>query len=191
MGDICFQKGIAYNACTCHSYVREKWGFSGENSRKIRISNTEHEFRRPKPQTTKAILMEKEVKSFLDSVVAKNTRKTYIRGLELLEEHMEKTISEIIDERREDFKSDDVTHRRRLDRMHAETLLRFSPACLAASTTSRSRYRQVDSCSPSCHLTPCGSMRAGLFIAPSGKGRGGGMSAHGLGLNFDLFSHYV
>ncbi len=88
--------------------------------------------------------MEKEVKSFLDSVVAKNTRKTYIRGLELLEEHMEKTISEIIDERREDFKSDDVTHRRRLDRMHAETLLRFSPACLAASTTSRSRYRQVD-----------------------------------------------
>ena len=60
--------------------------------------------------------MQKEVKSFIDSVVAKNTRKTYIRALELLEEYMGKTISEIIDERREDFKSDDITLRRRLDR---------------------------------------------------------------------------
>ena len=89
---------------------------AGETPNRKRISNTEQEFIRPKPQKTKAILMEKEVRSFIDSVVAENTRKTYIRGLELLEEYMGKTISEIIDERREDFKSDDVTHRRRLDR---------------------------------------------------------------------------
>ena len=94
----------------------KKGGFAGENSRKIRISSIEPAFITPKSPQTKAILMQKEVESFIDSVVAENTRKTYIRGLELLEEYMGKIISEIIDERREDFKSDDVTHRRRLDR---------------------------------------------------------------------------
>jgi len=60
--------------------------------------------------------MEKEVKVFLDSVLAKNTRKTYIRALEIFEKYTEQTISEIIKQRREDFRSDDITLRRRLDR---------------------------------------------------------------------------
>jgi len=82
----------------------------------MRISNTEHEFIRPKLQNTKAILMEKEVKVFLDSVLAENTRKTYIRALEIFEEYTGQTISEIIKQRREDFRKDDITLRRRLDR---------------------------------------------------------------------------
>ena len=60
--------------------------------------------------------MEKEVKVFLDSVLAKNTRKTYIRALEIFEKYTKQTISEIIKRRREDFRSDDITLRRRLDR---------------------------------------------------------------------------
>jgi hypothetical protein len=60
--------------------------------------------------------MEKEVKVFLDSVLAKNTRKTYIRALEIFEKYTKQTISEIIKQRREDFRSDDITLRRRLDR---------------------------------------------------------------------------
>jgi len=60
--------------------------------------------------------METEVKEFLDSILAENTRKNYTRALEVFEEYMEKTISEIIKERREDFKSSDITLRRKLDR---------------------------------------------------------------------------
>lgn len=60
--------------------------------------------------------MEKEVKVFLDSVLAENTRKTYVRALEIFEEYTGQTISEIIKQRREDFRSDDITLRRRLDR---------------------------------------------------------------------------
>ena len=60
--------------------------------------------------------MEKEVKVFLDSVLAENTRKTYVRALEIFEEYTGQTISEIIKQRREDFRKDDITLRRRLDR---------------------------------------------------------------------------
>ena len=60
-------------------YLRKekKRGIAGENPKRIRISNTEQKFMTPKPQSTKAILMEKQVKVFLDSVLAENTRKTY------------------------------------------------------------------------------------------------------------------
>ena len=44
--------------------------------------------------------MEKEVKVFLDSVLAKNTRKTYIRALDIFEKYTKQTISEIIKQRR-------------------------------------------------------------------------------------------
>jgi len=37
--------------------------------------------------------MEKEVKGFLDSVLSVNTRKTYVRGLEIFEEYTGKTMS--------------------------------------------------------------------------------------------------
>ena len=90
--------------------------FTGGIPNRIRISNTEQEFITPKPKDTKPILMEKEVRAFLDSILAKNTRKTYVRALEMFEKYMDKTISEIIKERREDFKNDDITLRRRLDR---------------------------------------------------------------------------
>lgn len=60
--------------------------------------------------------MEKEVQAFLDSILAKNTRKTYIRALEIFEEYTGQTISETIKQRRDDFRSDDITLRRRLDR---------------------------------------------------------------------------
>ena len=60
--------------------------------------------------------MEKEVKDFLDSILAKNTRKTYTRALELFEEFMGQTISEIIEQKRKDFKSNDITDRRKLAR---------------------------------------------------------------------------
>jgi len=53
--------------------------------KKIEISNTELKFIRPKPENAKAIVMEKEVGVFLDSVLAENTRKTYVRGLEIFE----------------------------------------------------------------------------------------------------------
>ena len=49
--------------------------------------------------------MEKEVQDLLDSILAKNTHKTYTRALELFEEYTGKTISQIIKERREDLKN--------------------------------------------------------------------------------------
>ena len=60
--------------------------------------------------------MEAEVKDFVDSILSENTKKTYIRALELLEQFTGKTISQIIKERREDFRNDDPTVRRRLER---------------------------------------------------------------------------
>ena len=94
----------------------EKRGeFAGEIPNRIRISNTKVEFIRRKQRPTKAILMEKEVKDFLDSILAKNT-KTYTRALELFEEFMGQTISEIIEQKRKRFKSNDITDRRKLAR---------------------------------------------------------------------------
>lgn len=60
--------------------------------------------------------MEKDVKDFLDSILAKSTRKGYIRALEVFEKYTGKTISEIIQLRRKDFASSDIAVKRRLDR---------------------------------------------------------------------------
>lgn len=89
---------------------------SGENPKEIRIFNNEPQFIRPKNTATRPILMEAEVKDFVDSILSENTKKTYIRALELLEQFTGKTISQIIKERREDFRNDDPTVRRRLER---------------------------------------------------------------------------
>jgi len=43
--------------------------------------------------------MEREVKDFLDSMLAKSTRKSYINALEKFEKYAGQTISEIIKER--------------------------------------------------------------------------------------------
>jgi integrase len=91
-------------------------GFAGENPKRIRISNIDPKFRRRKRSLGKSILMEREVKDFVDSILATNTRKSYIRSLSIFEEYMEKTISDIIRQRREDFRNEDFTQRRNLER---------------------------------------------------------------------------
>jgi len=82
----------------------------------MRISHTESEFTRHKQGVSKPILMEKEVRAFLSAVLGENTKKTYTVGLQAFEEFMGKEISEIIEQRREDFKSDDIAVKRKLER---------------------------------------------------------------------------
>jgi len=63
----------------------------GRKPKNIRTSNTELEFTRPEEKKTKPILMETEVREFLDSVLADNTRKNYTRALEVFEEYTGRT----------------------------------------------------------------------------------------------------
>jgi hypothetical protein len=77
---------IAYRV-TRFSDAREM-GFAGENPKRIRISNIDPKFRRRKRSLGKSILMEREVKDFVDSILATNTRKSYIRSLSIFEEYM-------------------------------------------------------------------------------------------------------
>jgi hypothetical protein len=60
--------------------------------------------------------MQSVVQDFFDSILEDNTGKSYVRALEVFEQYMGKSISEIIRQRREDFRNEDMTQRRNLER---------------------------------------------------------------------------
>jgi len=60
--------------------------------------------------------MEPEINEFLESIPTKNTRKSYLRGLELFEEFSNRTVSKTIKMRRENLAGNDLKVRRQLER---------------------------------------------------------------------------
>lgn len=82
----------------------------------FKLYTTDSEFRSHKASNVvKDLIMQPTVKNFLESIDRKSTKALYKRSMELFQEYTQKPLEEILEQRRKDLMSSDISKRRKLE----------------------------------------------------------------------------
>ena len=90
--------------------------FTKDKSEEFKLYTTDSEFRSHKASNVvKDLIMQPTVKNFLESIDRKSTKALYKRSMELFQEYTQKPLEEILEQRKKDLMSSDISKRRKLE----------------------------------------------------------------------------
>ena len=90
--------------------------FTKDKLEEFKLYTTDSEFRSHKASNVvKDLIMQPTVKNFLESIDRKSTKALYKRSMELFQEYTQKPLEEILEQRRKDLMSSDISKRRKLE----------------------------------------------------------------------------